>query len=151
MSQKDLQIDYHLFGEEDWILTDINSGQEFLLNSEGPKIRYTVEPTSHMSLKKKERLIPDTFSLYPAFPNPFNPETTLRFSVPKENQSITLNIINVRGQIVRTLFSGEASHGVQTVSWDGTDWDNRNVSAGIYFSVLNYDSGTKIQKMIMLK
>ena len=82
MSQKDLQIDYHLFGEEDWILTDINSGQEFLLNSEGPKIRYMVEPTSHISLRKKGRLIPDTFSLYPAFPNPFNPETNLKFAVP---------------------------------------------------------------------
>ncbi|HJM47307.1 MAG TPA: C25 family cysteine peptidase [Candidatus Marinimicrobia bacterium] len=150
MSQEDLQIDYQLFGEE-WVLTDINSGQEFILNPEGSSVSFTVEPTSHMSLRKKGRVVPETFSLYPAFPNPFNPETTLRFFVPRESQFITLNIINVRGQMVKTLVSGEVSYGAHTISWDGTDLDNKNVSAGIYFSILSYDSGTKIQKMIMLK
>jgi flagellar hook assembly protein FlgD len=104
-----------------------------------------------MSLRKKGRLIPDTFSLYPAFPNPFNPETNLKFTVPNKNQTVSLDIVNVRGQVVITLVSGEVSQGVHTVLWNGTDWDNKHVSAGIYFSVLSYDSGTKIQKMIMLK
>ena len=88
MSQEDLQIDYQLVGEE-WVLTDINSGQEFILNSEGSNVSIMVKPTSHMSLRKKGRVVPETFSLHPAFPNPFNSETTLQFSVPRENQFIT--------------------------------------------------------------
>ena len=151
MTEEDLQIDYHLFGDEDWVLTDITSGQDFILNSAGLNGGISIDATSRMSLGKKGNLIPDTFSLYPAFPNPFNPETTLRFSVPDENQTITLNIINIRGQKIKTLVSGEMVPGNHTVTWNGTDKFNKHVSAGIYFGVLNTKSETKIQKMIMLK
>ena len=151
MSGEDLQIDYHLAGEEDWVLTDITSGQEFILNSERLNSGIQFDATSHISLRKKGMGVPETYFLFPAFPNPFNPETTLSFIVPNEHQTITLNIINVRGQKIKTLISGEVAPGVHTVSWNGTDWDNKYVSAGIYFGVLNHNSGTKIQKMIMLK
>ena len=151
MTEENLQIDYSLIGEGDWVLTDMSSGQEVLLNSKGLNIRFVIEPTSHMSLRKKGMDIPESYSLYPAFPNPFNPETTLRFTVPNENQSISLNIINIRGQQIKTLISGDVAPGIYTVSWNGTDWNNKDVSAGIYFGVLNTDLGTKIQKLIMLK
>ena len=150
MSQDALQIDYHLVGEEDWELTDIISGREFVLTSGGSIGGIHFDVTSQMSLRKKGMSVPENFSLYPAFPNPFNPETNLKFTVPSENESVSLKIINVRGQVVNTLVSGQVSKGVHSVSWDGTNWNNKNVGAGIYFGVLIFKNEFLVQKIMLL-
>jgi len=62
----------------------------------------------------------DDFQLAQNYPNPFNPATTIAFEVPEAMQ-ITLVVYNLRGQLVRTLFSREALPGRQQVTWDGTD------------------------------
>ncbi|MCD4828147.1 MAG: T9SS type A sorting domain-containing protein [Candidatus Cloacimonetes bacterium] len=87
-------------------------------------------------------------TLHPAFPNPFNPTTTIKFSVAKR-QSATLKIFNLRGQLVKSYpaFAG----GNHEVVWDGADNSGRGVASGVYLYRLQSDSAQQVRKMALLK
>lgn len=84
------------------------------------------------------------------FPNPFNPETTLFFSLPNE-QEIELTIYNLKGQKVRQLVKGQFSSGNNSIVWSGKDDSGKQVSSGVYLYKL--ESADKIisKKMLLLK
>ena len=90
--------------------------------------------------------LPEEFKLYAAFPNPFNPVTTIRFDVGSTSHKSTLRIYDISGRNVATLINGQ----IQTGSYE-VQWDARGFASGIYFSELI--SGTKrhTQKMVLLK
>ena len=90
--------------------------------------------------------LPEEFKLYAAYPNPFNPVTTIRFDVGSTSHESTLRIYDVSGRNVVTLINGQLQPGSYEVQWDA-----RGFSSGIYFSELI--SGTKrhTQKMVLLK
>ena len=88
--------------------------------------------------------------LHGNYPNPFNPTTTISFSLPNE-QKIELTIYNIKGQKVKTLYSGIASEGEQSVVWDGIDSNGKTVSSGIYFYKLKTESKELTRKMLLLK
>ena len=92
----------------------------------------------------------DDFMLAQNYPNPFNPVTIIFFESPKAVQ-ISLAIYNLRGQLVRTLVSGEALPGRQQVFWDGTDNNGRDVASGIYIYQLNAGELKATKKMILLQ
>jgi hypothetical protein len=76
---------------------------------------------------------PHEFALYPNFPNPFNPWTMLKFSVPY-NSKLRLDVFNVLGQTVKTLVADEEKpSGNYFVAWDGRDEHNNKVASGVYF------------------
>ncbi len=67
------------------------------------------------------------------YPNPFNPSTTISFSVTQNSDFVTLEIFNIKGQKVRTLHPfPNRGLGTRCVVWDGTDSSNKPVSSGIY-------------------
>ena len=66
-----------------------------------------------------------------AFPNPFNPTTTLRYSVPADGQ-MKISIYNIAGQHVRTLVDRNMTAGYYSVAWHGRDAMNRRVGSGVY-------------------
>lgn len=84
------------------------------------------------------------------FPNPFNPVTTIRYSV-KENSPVTIDIFNVKGQRVRRLVNDTLNAGEHTVVWNGTDDTGRSVSSGIYYFKMNAGKYSSTKKMIMMK
>ncbi|MCK4652972.1 MAG: T9SS type A sorting domain-containing protein [Candidatus Cloacimonetes bacterium] len=88
------------------------------------------------------------------YPNPFNPETTISFSVEKSS-FVSLSIYNVKGQRIRMLINENKNAGYHKVTWDGNDDNNRSVSSGIYFSIFDVDNEngdfTSVKKMILLK
>jgi len=94
--------------------------------------------------------LPEIFSLKQNYPNPFNPETNIDFSIPVTSD-IRLEIYNVLGHRVNTLFNKQASAGTYRVKWNGRDFNGRAVSAGVYFYKLEADRFTLTKKMIMLK
>jgi subtilisin family serine protease len=65
------------------------------------------------------------------FPNPFNPNTTIRFTLA-ESKPVTLAVFNLRGQVVRHFSLGACSAGVHTVNWDGTTDCGTAVGSGVY-------------------
>lgn len=93
--------------------------------------------------------IPTSFALYPAYPNPFNPFTTISFMVPAGAIEWNLNIYNVVGQKVKS-YNGNKT-GQQTVFWDGTDDSGNQVASGIYFYKLVAGTHQATAKMTLLK
>jgi flagellar hook assembly protein FlgD len=84
------------------------------------------------------------------YPNPFNPETTIRFSV-KEAGPVSVEIYNLKGQLVKRLVNEEKTAGEHSVVWNGTDNNNRPVSSGVYFYRMNAGKYSSSKKMIMMK
>ncbi|MDP3113656.1 MAG: M20/M25/M40 family metallo-hydrolase [Candidatus Cloacimonadaceae bacterium] len=90
------------------------------------------------------------FSILPNYPNPFNTVTTIKYSL-NEPGPISLDIYNLKGQLVKTLFRGNADKGNHTISWNGTDNSGNACSSGVYFYKLRTSSRTMVRKMLMLK
>jgi len=88
--------------------------------------------------------------LYPNYPNPFNPTTTIRFSIPNDSQ-VKLSIYNIRGQRVTTLVNDTLTPGYHEAVWNGTDSHGRCVSSGVYFYRLDTGNKAITKKMLLLK
>jgi hypothetical protein len=84
------------------------------------------------------------------FPNPFNPNTTISFSLPRES-NVNLSIYNIRGQKVKTLLNAKMTDGPHSVVWHGTDACGSSVGSGIYFYRLETEGFSKTSKMVLLK
>ena len=95
-------------------------------------------------------ITPMTNKLYANFPNPFNPETTIAFSL-KNAGEVKLEIFNIKGQKVKILIDNELSADNHQVVWDGKDDGNKSVSSGIYFYRLESGNYSSTRKMILMK
>ncbi len=89
--------------------------------------------------------LPQSFGLLPAYPNPFNPATNLTIHLDQDGV-ITLEIINIRGQLVTAL-----RHEWLTANEYTTRWDGSNYSSGIYFARLQQGDQTATRKLILIK
>ena len=94
--------------------------------------------------------IPDSPELYNNYPNPFNPNTTIRFALPKA-QNVKLVVYNALGQKVYTLFDGKQRKGLHIAQWNGIDQRGRQVSSGVYFYRLEAEDFEMTKKMVLLK
>ena len=84
------------------------------------------------------------------YPNPFNPETTISYSLPK-NGDVSLSIYNTRGQLVKTLVNESKTIGTHRIVWIGDDNHGNKVSSGIYFTRMVTEGKSLTSKMLMLK
>lgn len=89
-------------------------------------------------------------ALSPPQPNPFNPQTQIRFSLG-EPGSVELVIYDLRGQKVRTLVDGEMPAGPHAVDWAGTDQQGRGVSSGLYLLRMKAGGLQLTQKLQLLR
>ena len=107
---------------------------------------------------EEKKSVEPQFALSQNYPNPLVLDQTSRsmtltqidFSLP-EAAEVSLNVYNIKGQLVKTLASGELSAGKHTVSWDGNNVNNQSVGSGVYFYRL--DNGREIinRKMLIVK
>jgi len=84
------------------------------------------------------------------YPNPFNPITTISFEVPK-NDMISLEIFNLKGELVKTLIKRNVSKGIHRIIWNGTNKKGQKVNSGIYLIKLQTSGKVISQKIILLK
>jgi len=92
-----------------------------------------------------------SFSLSQNHPNPFNPTTTIEYSIARTGH-VSLRVYNVAGQLVRTLVDEiQTPDVVSPVTWGGRDGTGREVSSGVYFYKLSAKGFTETKKMILLK
>lgn len=116
-------------------------------------IKYGARP---LRIKLENDEIPDDFVLYPCYPNPFNPETNIRFSVMK-SADIELSVYNLIGEKVKTLLRANLLPGTYSTVWDGTDELSVHQPSGVYyvrFSAENKDGSNnnlKVQKVLLVK
>ena len=94
--------------------------------------------------------IPETFYLYPNYPNPFNSSTVIRYDLPALN-FVALEIYNLLGQKVRTLLNSVQSPGQHQILWEGRDDGGNLLPTGIYLYHLRAGKRTSVQKIALIK
>lgn len=93
---------------------------------------------------------PVEYKLYNNYPNPFNPATTIKYSLA-ENSLVTLKVYNTMGQLVKTLVNKHQSEGSHSVEWDGTNDGGVRVTSGVYIYRISAGNFNAVNKMILLK
>jgi hypothetical protein len=94
--------------------------------------------------------IPTVTDLLNAFPNPFNPMTTIPYSI-KEAAQVRIDVYNIRGQLIRSFAQDHSSAGYYKVVWDGKDTNGTLVSSGIYYYRMTSGKFTSSKKVILMK
>ncbi|OPX28177.1 MAG: hypothetical protein B1H06_03705 [Candidatus Cloacimonas sp. 4484_143] len=114
-------------------------------------IDYILFPITCQLSGLENSIIPDITKLHGNYPNPFNPKTTITFSVAQTSSFVNLEIFNIKGQRVKQLVNEVLPAGKHSAVWNGKDDEQKNVSSGIYFYKLKTTNFEKINKMILLK
>ena len=90
------------------------------------------------------------FNLEPNYPNPFNPSTTIRFSLP-QNEKVVLSIYDLLGKKVVDLVNGNMTAGWHTVEWNGKNQAGNLVASGVYIYRLQTGNATLQKKMLLVR
>ncbi len=130
-------------------VTDGDLVIDFGHNVENPAIKgieiLELAPTSAPEIPVREQ-----YTLEQNRPNPFNPRTTISFSL-KQGAPTSLRIYDVAGRLVRTLVDGKLPAGRHSYVWDGTDRGGRQVSTGVYYYRVVSDSFEQSKRMTLVK
>jgi len=106
--------------------------------------------------------VPKKFNLEQNYPNPFwsqaaspargggNPETTIRFALPRTAQ-VKLEIYNLRGQRIRVMVNGQFASGYHTAIWDGRNESGHLLASGVYLYRITANEFTATQRMLLMK
>ena len=92
----------------------------------------------------------NSYRLYPAYPNPFNPETTIRYDLP-EQTFVGITIYDVLGRKVRTIVNEQQDSGQRSIIWNAKDKNGQPVSAGIYLYQIQAGDFVQTKKLILIK
>ena len=115
----------------------------------GLAIRFTTDSPDTF-LWADDPALPPLFELQQNFPNPFNPSTTLAFSLPAAGAA-KLSIYNSKGQLVKTLLDENLNAGNHRLVWDGHDDSGLPVASGIYLYKLDAGRQSQSRRMLLLK
>jgi len=97
-----------------------------------------------------DETFPITYKLYNAYPNPFNPTTTLHYKLPKE-VLVSFNIYDLMGYNIKSLMNNKQAAGHHSIKWDATNNLGEPVSAGMYIFMIQAGEFRQVKKMVLLK
>ncbi|MHB2155088.1 right-handed parallel beta-helix repeat-containing protein [Calditrichota bacterium GD2] len=106
--------------------------------------------TTLVGIASNADALPLTFQLYSAYPNPFNPATTIRFDVPRA-AAVEVSVYNTLGQRVRTLVNEHLAPGKYRIQWDGRNQQGGVLPSGVYFVRMKTDGFTAVRKVMLIK
>ncbi len=109
-----------------------------------------ITASSQQNVEEELSAIPKEYFLDSAFPNPFNPSTTISYGIPKDSR-VSIVIYNILGKKVRTLVNENQIAGFYKINWNGLDERNSFVSTGVYFAKIQAGNFSKTNKMTFLK
>jgi len=129
---------------------DIKFSVSETVPEDGYTRKYFLKSNGYFKSIDESDLLPNDFVLYNNYPNPFNPTTTVKFYVPVSSE-ISLNIYNVLGQEVKTLYDGAIESGMHELQWHADNNNGAKVASGVYFYRLQSGDFNESKKMILLK
>ncbi len=94
--------------------------------------------------------VPQIYNLRNAYPNPFNPSTTIEFTIPVSN-NVKIEIFNIAEQKVRTVLNEQKIAGTHRVVWNGKNEFGQMVSTGMYFVRMNSSHFVNTKKIVLIK
>ena len=97
--------------------------------------------------------VPGSFLIVKAFPNPFNPSTTLNITIPEtlSNSLVQLSIFDIQGRLVRRIINNNLPPGNYLYKWDGKNENGASVSSGVYIANLRLADKISSTKIVLLK
>tara|TARA_Y100000815_G_scaffold250383_1_gene253078 strand:- start:148 stop:756 length:609 start_codon:yes stop_codon:yes gene_type:complete len=118
-------------------------------------LSYTIEESDIGRVSLINRIIPEEFGLYPNYPNPFNPVTSISYGL-SEDAHVQLVIYDLMGRVVKELYNGYNASGMYTRKWHGDSQTGLKVATGMYIIHLDIrlDGGehkSMTNKCILLK
>ncbi len=135
----------------DPVLADLLTTQTFVRDFYGRNLRGQGLPKAiWLGDETESELLPEEFTLYQNNPNPFNPDTEIRFALPQASH-VVLRIFNTLGQEVRTLVDQSYEAGYHGVRWDSKDSKGNQVSSGMYLYELRAGNFVEVRKMSLLR
>jgi hypothetical protein len=137
--------DYHTSENTTKMIIIINEGDDLFTSTGDFEIIEVLAGTSLSAIDVNITIIPKSFELGDAFPNPFNPVTSLSFSLP-ESQDIILKVYNLQGRTIETLVNGNMEAGYHSVVWDANSY-----ASGVYFVKMVAGDYVNTQKLMLLK
>ena len=99
---------------------------------------------------KIENTVPNIYSLFPVYPNPFNSNVKIRFTIPSE-EVVKILILNILGEKVRVLTDSNYGPGLNTLIWDGKNDYGQELSTGLYFCSLKTKKFQNSIKLLLVK
>ena len=139
-------FEFDIKNGERWEIID-ESGRVF--KCESVQILESSGNIKQFILRKETLLeLPSEFSILYAFPNPFNPVTTINFTLPitDELHIVNLQVFDITGKLIDNLVEGEYKSGVHSIHWDAS-----GSPSGIYFVHLNTNNFIQTQKIVLMK
>ncbi len=103
------------------------------------------DTTNCSTMSINDIIIPTTYSLSSPYPNPFNPTTTISFSIPQSGM-VSLNLYDITGKLITTLINEQLNIGYHSIDWDGT-----NQSGGVYLVRMESEEYVETQKLLLVK
>ncbi|MBT8401976.1 MAG: T9SS type A sorting domain-containing protein [Rhodothermia bacterium] len=121
------------------------------IGSEGNPLR-SVEAFGPLGVSSERPTLPADFGLSPAYPNPFQAETSLKASISASNQAAArLEIVDVLGRVVRQLDFEQAGQGEYGIRWDGRGEDGTTVAAGMYVARLRQGNYVDVTRLVLVR
>ncbi|MBN1467045.1 carboxypeptidase regulatory-like domain-containing protein [candidate division KSB1 bacterium] len=129
----------------------MNLAQPVNVGTNALQVNFVLEPSNITAVDdEQDATVPDVPTLLGNFPNPFNPDTRIAFTLPRAMQ-VTLTIYNLTGERIATAFTGRLESGRHEVRWDGANYAGERLSSGLYLYKLSGEEMTLTGKMLMLK
>jgi len=119
-----------------------------LVDSTWPPCFWVSETDEQVSIIDETLSI--TYNLYNAYPNPFNPKTTLHYDLP-EDAMVNITIYDMMGRVVSNLVSSQQRAGYKSIQWNATNNKGQPVSAGLYLFSIEAGQFRQTKKMVLLK
>jgi len=123
-----------------------NSTDNYQIKFDTITLHYEGEPDSESDALAK----PLVNRLGGNYPNPFNPSTTIAYSMAREGY-VSIAVYNLKGQLVQRLVNGLRGAGEHSVVWNGDDASGRSVGSGVYFYRMSVGDYTAVRKMLLIK
>ncbi len=124
---------------------DLGSNQ-----SDDVAIRIRTSPTLSLGVDDEDGSLPDRFEMTGNYPNPFNPATTIAYTLRTRSQ-VDVTIYNLLGQHVRTLVNESQSAGEYQVLWDGLSDNGVEAATGVYLYRIDAGDFSQSRKMLLLR
>jgi hypothetical protein len=137
---------YDFFEQSSFTLTAVKHGITLAPGE------YKIYTTANIpvSVRNNESKQPQSLTLFQNYPNPFNPTTTIGFQLPTDSH-ITIDIFNLYGQKIKTLYDGFQTSGHHHVVWDSRDNSGVPVASGVYLYKLTTREEERTGKMLLIR
>ena len=119
-------------------------------DEQGNPIKFTALDKALTTIDDFFPSVTDSYVLYQNYPNPFNPETCIEYKIPVTSP-VRIDVLNLKGQIIRILKNQEQSAGFHSVIWDGLNEQGKLVVSGVYMYQFRSGNFVEVRKMAFMK